>query len=78
MLDTGPLHVARAGGLPAGVIAPAWSPPHEWLPVGDPLYRILTSRDFPPPAPDDYIIDEVGVDEVLEAVRDLLLQEISG
>ncbi len=78
MLDTGPLHVARAVGLPAVVIAPAWSPPHEWLPVGNPRYRILKNRDFPPPAPDDYIIDEVGVDEVLAAVRDLLLQQTSG
>lgn len=71
MLDTGPLHVARAVGLPAVVIAPAWSPPHEWLPVGNPRYRILKNRDFAPPAPDDYIIDEVSVAEVLAAVEEL-------
>ncbi len=71
MLDTGPLHVARAVQLPAVVIAPAWSPPQEWLPVGHPRYRILKNRDFPPPAPLDYVIDEVSVDEVLQAVEEL-------
>lgn len=71
MLDTGPLHVARAVGLPVVVIAPAWSPPNEWLPVGNPRYRILKNRDFAPPAPDDYIIDEVSVAEVLAAVEEL-------
>jgi ADP-heptose:LPS heptosyltransferase len=72
VLDTGPLHVARAVGLPAVVIAPAWSPPHEWLPVGNPRYRILKNRDFPPPAPADYVIDEVSVAEVLSAAEELL------
>ncbi len=73
VLDTGPLHVARAVGLPAVVIAPAWSPPHEWLPVGNPRYRILKNRDFLPPAPEDYVIDEVSVAEVLTAVAELLI-----
>lgn len=72
VLDTGPLHVARAVGLPAVVIAPAWSPPHEWLPVGNARYRILKNRDFLPPAPDDYVIDEVSVAEVLAAVTELM------
>ncbi len=72
VLDTGPLHVARAVGLPAVVIAPAWSPAHEWLPVGNPRYRILKNRDFLPPAPEDYVIDEVSVAEVLHAVAELL------
>ena len=72
VLDTGPLHVARAVGLPAVVIAPAWSPPHEWLPIENPRYRILKNRDFPPPAPEDYVIDEVSVAEVLQAVAELL------
>ncbi len=70
-LDTGPLHVGRAVGLPMVVIAPAWSPVHEWLPVGNSRYRILKHADFPPPAPDDYVIDEVSLDEVVAAARDL-------
>ncbi len=71
MLDTGPLHVGRAVGLPVVVIAPAWSPPPEWLPVGNPRYRILKNMDFLPPAPEHYIIDEVSVAEVLGAVEEL-------
>lgn len=70
-LDTGPLHVGRAVGLPMVVIAPAWSPVHEWLPVDDPRYRILKNADFPPPAPNDYVIDEVSLDEVIAAVTAL-------
>ncbi len=73
MLDTGPLHVARAVGLPAVIIAPAWSPVHEWLPVGNPHYRILKNADFLPPAPADYTITEVSVAEVLEAAGELLV-----
>ncbi len=72
MLDTGPLHVARAVGLPAVVIAPGWSPVHEWLPVGNVRYRILKNREFAPPAPADYVIDEVSVAEVVGAVEELL------
>ncbi|WP_419806749.1 glycosyltransferase family 9 protein [Terriglobus sp.] len=72
MLDTGPLHVARGVGLPAVIIAPAWSPVHEWLPVDNPRYRILKNADFPPPVPEDYVIAEVGVAEVLAATEDLL------
>lgn len=72
MLDTGPLHVARGVGLPAVIIAPAWSPVHEWLPVNHPRYRILKNADFAPPAPADYVITEVSVDEVLAAAVELL------
>ncbi len=70
-LDTGPLHIARAVGLPMVIIAPAWSPPIEWLPVGDPRFRILKNADMPS-APPDYIIDEVTVDEVKEALTSLI------
>lgn len=72
MLDTGPLHVARAMSLPAVIIAPAWSPVHEWLPVDNPRYRILKNADFLPPPPEDYVIQEVSVDEVLNAAAGLL------
>lgn len=72
-LDTGPLHIGRAAGLPMVVIAPAWSPPIEWLPVNDESYRILKNADMPS-APADYVIDEVSVDEVKKALNDLLLR----
>lgn len=70
-LDTGPMHVARAVGLPTVIIAPAWSPPVEWLPVDDPRFRILKNADMPSATP-DYIIDEVSVEDVTGALTDLL------
>lgn len=72
-LDTGPLHIGRASGLPMAVIAPAWSPPIEWLPVDNDRYRILKNAEMPS-APADYIIDEVSVAEVTSALEDLLTQ----
>jgi len=70
-LDTGTMHVGRAVGLPMVIVAPAWSPPVEWLPVGNPRFRILKNLDMPT-APPDYIIDEVSVDEVTAALEDLI------
>jgi ADP-heptose:LPS heptosyltransferase len=70
-LDTGPMHVARAVRLPLVVIAPAWSPAHEWLPVGNPRARILKNADMPTATP-YYIIDEVSTEEVEQSLRELL------
>ena len=69
-LDTGPLHIGRAAGLPMVIIAPAWSPPIEWLPVDNDRYHILKNADMPS-APPNYIIDEVSVAEVTSALDDL-------
>jgi ADP-heptose:LPS heptosyltransferase len=70
-LDTGPMHVGRAVGLPMAIIAPAWSPPIEWLPLDNPRFRILKNLDMPA-APDGYIIDEVSVADVTTALSDLI------
>lgn len=70
-LDTGPMHIARAMRTPLVVIAPAWSPVLEWLPVGNPRARILKNLTLTV-APPDYVIDEVSVEDVEAAVRDLL------
>ncbi|WP_263365561.1 glycosyltransferase family 9 protein [Edaphobacter bradus] len=70
-LDTGPMHVGRAAGLPMVIIAPAWSPPIEWLPLGNDKFRILKNADMPS-APQDYTIDEVSVDDVTSALAELL------
>jgi ADP-heptose:LPS heptosyltransferase len=70
-LDTGPMHLARAVRLPMVVIAPAWSPAIEWLPLGNPRVRILKKADLPA-APKDYIIDEVSVEDVKQSLRELL------
>jgi hypothetical protein len=54
------------------IIAPAWSPPIEWLPVGDERYRILKNADMSS-APADYVIDEVSVAEVTSALDELIV-----
>ncbi len=70
-LDTGPMHLARAVRLPMVVIAPAWSPAIEWLPLGNPRARILKNADLEE-APEGYIIDEVSVAEVEQSLDELL------
>lgn len=72
-LDTGTLHVGRTVGLPMAIIAPAWSPPLEWLPLNDPRYRILKNAEMEV-CPPGYVIDEVSVDEAIGALRELLEQ----
>jgi ADP-heptose:LPS heptosyltransferase len=72
-LDTGTMHVGRTVGLPMAIIAPAWSPPLEWLPLNYPRYRILKNAEMKV-CPRDYIIDEVTVDEVTGALRELLTE----
>ena len=76
-LDTGPMHIGRSVGLPMVIIAPAWSPPVEWLPICDPRFRILKNADIPF-APTDYIIDEVSVKEVTEALSALMENPAKG
>jgi len=70
-LDTGPMHLLRAMQVPMAIIAPAWSPPVEWLPLGNPRVRIFKNADMDH-APDDYVIDEVQVEEVEAALDELL------
>ncbi|HEY1809766.1 MAG TPA: glycosyltransferase family 9 protein [Acidobacteriaceae bacterium] len=70
-LDTGPMHLARAMRLPMVIIAPAWSPAVEWLPLNNPRAHIRKNADLPT-APDDYIIDEVAVPEVEQNLNELL------
>jgi ADP-heptose:LPS heptosyltransferase len=72
-LDTGTLHVGRTVGLPMAIIAPAWSPPLEWLPLNNSRYRILKNTEMEV-CPPDYIIDEISVDEVTGALKELLEQ----
>ena len=70
-LDTGIMHLARAAQLPTIIIAPAWSPVLEWLPLDNPMFHIHKNADLPCMTP-DYIIDEVSVDEVRASVDRLL------
>jgi ADP-heptose:LPS heptosyltransferase len=76
-LDTGTMHVGRTVGLPMAIIAPAWSPPLEWLPLNNPRYRILKNAEMVG-CPPDYIIDEVSVDEVIGALQELVKEFPAG
>jgi len=78
-LDTGTLHVGRAVGVPAVVIARPWQPPQEWLPPSTlDLYRVLMKSDIVdecrrnPNFSAPYEIDEINVSEVLDAIDDQL------
>ena len=70
-LDTGTLHLGRTVGLPMVIIAPAWSPPIEWLPLGNRRYRILKNAEMAF-SPTEYVIDEVSVEEVTAALDELV------
>ncbi|HEY1984437.1 MAG TPA: glycosyltransferase family 9 protein [Terracidiphilus sp.] len=69
-LDTGNMHIARSVGLPMVILAPAWQPAIEWLPLGFDQYRIFKGADIPHATP-NYVMDEIGVDEVIAALDDL-------
>jgi len=69
-LDTGPMHVARAVGLPMVVLGPSWQKPLEWLPLGVENARILRGevRDT---VPDGYRLDEISAEAVISALGEL-------
>ncbi len=70
-LDTGTMHIGRAVGLGMVIVAPAWSPVVEWLPVGDERFVILKNLEMERAA-EGYVIDEVTVGEVVGGVESLL------
>lgn len=45
-LDTGTMHIARAVGVPAVVVAAAWQPAHEWLPLDVAQIEIVRRNDI--------------------------------
>ena len=61
----------------AKLIAPAWSPLIEWLPIGNPRYRILKNADMTA-CPPDYVIDEVSVEEATAALDNLVADYPAG
>ena len=69
-LDTGNMHIGRSAGLPMVILAPAWQPVIEWLPLGFDQYRIFKGDDIPK-APPDYVMDEMSVEEVIAGLDDL-------
>ena len=77
-LDTGTMHVARAVELPMVVIASAWQPAHEWLPLGVEGITILRHEDAAcrtcslSSCPTRACMKRIGVDEVVAAVEALI------
>jgi len=45
-LDTGTMHIGRGAEIPMTVIAPAWQPEHEWLPLGVDYIDIVRRNDI--------------------------------
>lgn len=70
-LDTGPMHVARAAGVPLVVLGPSWQKPLEWLPLGIANVRILRGADRPD-VPPGYRLDEIQAGDVIQAADDLI------
>jgi ADP-heptose:LPS heptosyltransferase len=74
-LDTGPMHLAEAVGVPTVIIAPAWQPAHEWLPLGSPTCAIVRRNDIPCRECRKFYcnthecMDEIGVDEVFATIE---------
>jgi ADP-heptose:LPS heptosyltransferase len=71
-LDTGTLHVARTQMLPMVILAPAWQPREEWLPLGRPWARIHMGPSIPAPPPANYVMDEIATADVIASIDDLL------
>lgn len=70
-LDTGTMHIGRAVETPMVVLGPSWQRPVEWLPLGLPQVRILRGPDVER-VPTGYRLDEIEVDQVTQALTDLV------
>jgi ADP-heptose:LPS heptosyltransferase len=70
-VDTGTMHVGRASGVPMVVLGPSWQRPLEWLPLERPQVRVLRGPDRDN-APPEYRLDEIQVEDVIAAARELL------
>jgi ADP-heptose:LPS heptosyltransferase len=70
-LDTGPMHVGRAAGVPMVVLGPSWQKPVEWMPLGVENVRILRGPDRDG-APQGYRLDEISAESVIAALDDLV------
>ncbi|WP_158240605.1 glycosyltransferase family 9 protein [Telmatospirillum siberiense] len=79
-LDTGPMHLARAAGLPTVVIAPAWQPAYEWLPLGFDDCTIVRRNEIPCAGCRKFVcetrecMDEITTEEVISATEALWLR----
>jgi len=72
-LDSGIMHIGRAIGVPTVVIAPAWQPAYEWLPLQQPKIKVLRRWDIGCRhclkfnCTTKECMDEISVDDVVSA-----------
>jgi len=70
-LDTGNMHIGRSVGVPMVILAPAWAPSIEWLPMDfDQINVFLGDRD--PRSPPDCDIIQMNAAKVIEALDHML------
>lgn len=70
-LDTGNLHIARSVGLPMVILAPAWAPSIQWLPLGFDQFQVFLG-DVDPCSPPGCEVIQMDTAEVIEALDRLL------
>ena len=70
-LDSGNMHIGRSVGVPMVILAPAWAPSIEWLPLGFDQFHVLLG-DLDPCSPPGCEIIQMDQTEVTEAVDRLL------
>jgi ADP-heptose:LPS heptosyltransferase len=69
-VDTGPMHLARAAGVPMVVLAGCWERPHVWLPIGLAHIAILQGPFRSRPGA-DYLMDDLSAAEVQGALAEM-------
>ena len=79
-LDTGTMHIGRAVGVPMVVIAPAWQPAWEWLPINQEKIKVLRRWDIgcrhcrKTHCASHECMDEISAAEVITAALDQLMR----
>lgn len=77
-LDSGSMHIARSAKVPTVVIAAAWQPAHEWLPLGVQMCRIVRRDDISCAHCRKFFcathecMEEIGVADVSKVLDDVL------
>jgi ADP-heptose:LPS heptosyltransferase len=70
-LDTGNMHMGRSVGVPMVILAPAWAPSIEWLPMGFDQFDVLLG-DRDPRSPPDCEIIQIDAARLIEALDHML------
>ena len=68
-LHTGPMHIARAVGLPTVVLGMNWDPPLEWMDPPQPHVHLLRGREAPKYA--EYRLDDLSPAMAITALTTL-------